>query len=109
MKVVTTLVKGGFLSSVRGKGGGLRLARSPEEIRVGSVVRLIEPLHIVECFGEKNECIITCNCRLAEILHGSVKAFLSHLDGFTLADLLNKSTHDVLCVPKIQIMPAEKP
>ena len=44
MKVVTALVKGGFLISVRGKGGGLRLAKSAEEIRVGDVVRLIEPM-----------------------------------------------------------------
>ena len=43
MKVVTALVKGGFLTSIRGKGGGLKLAKPPEEIRVGMVVRVTEP------------------------------------------------------------------
>ncbi|ULJ65730.1 RrF2 family transcriptional regulator [Wielerella bovis] len=104
MKVVTALVKGGFLHSVRGKGGGLRLSRPPEEIRIGAVVRTMEPLQIVECFSQNNQCIISHNCRLAEILHGGVKAFLAHLDGFTLADLLNKSMHEVLYISQIPII-----
>ena len=103
MKVVTALVKGGFLTSIRGKGGGLKLATLPENIGVGNVVRLIEPLNMVECFGENNNCVITAECRLAMILHGSVKAFLTHLDQYTLADLLNKPTHDILHVPRIPI------
>ncbi|MDK4680676.1 RrF2 family transcriptional regulator [Kingella negevensis] len=104
MKVVTMLVKGGFLASVRGKGGGLRLGKKPEDIRVGAVVRLMEPLQIAECFRDDNQCLITCNCRLAEILGGGIKAFLNHLDGYTLADLLNKTTQDILYVPKIPIV-----
>ena len=104
MKVVTILVKGGFLTSIRGKGGGLKLARTPEKIQIGAVVRLTEPLEIVECFGENNQCVIALNCRLAEILHGGIKAFLAHLDGYTLADLLNPSTHKVLYMPSIRIM-----
>lgn len=103
MKVVTALVKGGFLSSIRGKGGGLKLAMPPEKIRVGAVVRLMEPLQIVECFGSNNHCTITPNCRLADILAGGVKAFLNHLDSFTLADLINKQTHDILYSAKIPI------
>ena len=104
MKVVTALVKGGFLISIRGKGGGLKLAQPPERIRVGAVVRLIEPLQLVECFGDNNQCVITVNCRLAEILHDGIRVFLSHLDGYTLADLLNKTTHDILYVPHIPIV-----
>lgn len=96
MKVVTALVKGGFLQSIRGKGGGLKLAQAPEKIRVGAVVRLMEPMQIVECFGENNACVITSHCRLADVLHGGMKAFLNHLDGFTLSDLLNKPIHDIL-------------
>lgn len=104
MKVVTALVKGGFLQSIRGKGGGLKLAQPPEKIRVGAVVRLMEPMQIVECFGPNNQCAITAHCRLADILHGSVKAFLNYLDGFTLSDLINKPTHDILYVPNIPIL-----
>ncbi|MDO4997935.1 MAG: Rrf2 family transcriptional regulator [Neisseria sp.] len=101
MKVVMALVKGGFLHSVRGKKGGLRLARNAELIRVGDVVRHMEPLQIVECFGENNRCIIANDCRLAHILSGGIKAFLNHLDGFTLADLINRNTQKILYFPRI--------
>ena len=107
MKVVTALVKGGFLASTRGKGGGLRLADTPDKINVGAVVRHLEPMQIVECMGENNECLITPSCRLAGILGGAIKAFFAHLDGFTLQDLLNKPTYDLLYEPKIEII-AEK-
>lgn len=105
MKVVTALVKGGFLTSVRGKGGGLKLAKPPEEIVVGAVVRHMEPFTIVECFGEGNECVLTPACRLMDILQGGVRAFLGHLDGFTLADLVaNRNTRSLLYFNKIPIV-----
>lgn len=87
MKVATALVKGGFLHSVRGKGGGLRLAREADEIVLGAVVRYMEPLVVVECLGQKSACKLTANCQLAGILHGGIQAFLTHLDGYTLADV----------------------
>ena len=58
MKVATALVKGGFLDSVRGKGGGLRLSRSAEGIVIGDVVRHIEPMKLVECMGADNHCLL---------------------------------------------------
>lgn len=96
MKVVTALVKGGFVQSVRGKGGGLRLAVPAEQIRIGAVVRYMEPLQLVECMGDNNQCVISDNCRLAGILSGAAKAFLNHLDSFTLADMLNRPTVELL-------------
>ncbi|MBF0804167.1 MULTISPECIES: Rrf2 family transcriptional regulator [unclassified Neisseria] len=101
MKVVAALVKGGFLDSVRGTGGGLKLACAPEYISIGAVVRHLEPMQMVECMGENNRCLISPGCRMAGILGGAVKAFLNYLDGFTLADLINKTTRDLLYVPKI--------
>ncbi len=106
MKVVTALVKGGFLASVRGKGGGLKLGRPAEAIKIGAVVRLMEPMPLVECFSEGNRCVITAHCRLANILYGSVSAFLHHLDGFTLADLINAPLHKMLHQPAIEIVQA---
>ncbi|MBE2404014.1 Rrf2 family transcriptional regulator, partial [Klebsiella pneumoniae] len=103
MKVVTALVKGGFLHSVRGKGGGLRLAAPPDRINIGSVVRHLEPMQLVECMGENNECLITPSCRLTGILGGAMKSFFTYLDGFTLQDLLNKPTYDLLYEPRIPI------
>lgn len=96
MKVVTALVKGGFVQSVRGKGGGLRLAVPAEQIRIGAVVRYMEPLQLVECMGDNNQCVISDNCRLAGILSGAAKVFLNHLDSFTLADMLNRPTVELL-------------
>lgn len=104
MKVVTALVKGGFLTSVRGKGGGLKLAVGAEQINIGSVVRHLEPMQIVECMGSNNDCLITPSCRLTGILSGAIKSFFNHLDGFTLADLLNKPTYDLLYFPKVDIV-----
>ncbi|MBS9782144.1 MAG: Rrf2 family transcriptional regulator, partial [Gammaproteobacteria bacterium] len=93
MKVVPVLVKGGFIESIRGNRGGLRLAKPPEEIVIGQVVRQTESFILVECFGSNNQCHITPTCRLAHVFDGANKAFLHYLDSFTLADIL---THDLL-------------
>lgn len=103
MKVVTSLVKGGFLVSIRGKGGGLRLADNPENINIGAVVRHLEPMQVVECMGDNNECLITPSCRLTGIITGAIKAFFNHLDQYSLQDLLDKPTYDILYTPRIPI------
>lgn len=103
MKVVTSLVKGGFLVSIRGKGGGLRLADNPENINIGAVVRHLEPTQVVECMGDNNECLITPSCRLTGIITGAIKAFFNHLDQYSLQDLLDKPTYDILYTPRIPI------
>ena len=103
MKVVTSLVKGGFLVSVRGKGGGSRLADNPENINIGAVVRHLEPMQVVECMGDNNECLITPSCRLTGIITGAIKAFFNHLDQYSLQDLLDKPTYDILYTPRIPI------
>ena len=103
MKVVTSLVKGGFLVSVRGKGGGLRLSDDPEKINIGAVVRHLEPMQVVECMGDNNECLITPSCRLTGIITGAIKAFFNHLDQYSLQDLLDKPTYDILYTPRIPI------
>ena len=59
MKVVSHLVRGGYLLSVRGKGGGIRLAKAPVNIGIGEVVRLLEPVQIVECMSTNNRCHIS--------------------------------------------------
>lgn len=90
MKVTHQLALQGWLITVRGKGGGIRLAHRPEEIGIGAVVRSVEPsMALVECFTkDSNSCLLTGNCRLTGILDGALKAFLAHLDQYTLADLL---------------------
>jgi Rrf2 family nitric oxide-sensitive transcriptional repressor len=88
-KVVHRLGRGGFVNTVRGRGGGIRLARPPAAIRIGDVVRRTEEdMALVECFGSANTCRITADCRLRGAFDEALRAFLAVLDGYTLADLL---------------------
>jgi len=89
-KVVQTLAQAGFIESQRGRGGGVRLARSPENINLGRVVRATEDnFHIVECFcSEKNSCVVAPACGLRDPLEEALDAFLAVLDRYSLADLL---------------------
>jgi Rrf2 family nitric oxide-sensitive transcriptional repressor len=88
-KVVHQLGIAGFLETVRGKGGGLRLARSAAEIRVGDVVRCTEPdMALTPCFKPIDApCPIVPSCLLRLALQEARDAFLKVLDGYTLADL----------------------
>jgi Rrf2 family nitric oxide-sensitive transcriptional repressor len=87
MKVVNALTRAGFLTAVRGRFGGLRLARGAEDISLGDVVRSMEPgFDIVECFST-GDCAIANCCKLQGVLRDAVCAFLDILDHKTLADI----------------------
>ena len=87
MKVVNDLAHAGYVSSVRGRSGGIRLGKPPEEINVGAVVRHTEDgFEVVDC----GSCIIAPVCGLTHVLDDAVRAFLAVLDSYTLADLLVK-------------------
>ncbi|WP_018914291.1 Rrf2 family transcriptional regulator [Thiomonas sp. FB-6] len=89
MKITQVLGQRGWLETMRGKGGGIRLARAPADINVGAVVRDVEPdFYLVECMGVDDHCKLTRGCRLTGVINGALGSFLGHLDGFTLADLL---------------------
>lgn len=89
MKVVNKLGQQGYIDTVRGKGGGIRLRRPPAEIRVGTVVRETEEdLAVMGCLSERGFCRIEGCCVLRRALHQATVAFLRTLDGYTLADLL---------------------
>lgn len=90
MKVVHQLARSGVIESLRGKGGGIRLARPPEEIRLGQVIKLSEgAAPIVECLGEEESaCAIAPVCRLSGILARAFASLYDVLDEYTLADLV---------------------
>ena len=89
MKVAHRLGQLGYLATARGRGGGLRLARPPESIRIGALVRAVEPdLALAECFGPHGACAIAGPCRLQPALAEAREAFLAALDRYTLDDLL---------------------
>lgn len=100
MKVVHQLARLGYVETVRGKGGGMRLARPAAEINVGEVLRATEDgFDIVECMGEAgSDCRIVRACALKGALGEAVQAFLAALDRYTLADLVRPSVAKVLLV-----------
>lgn len=91
MKVVNALTRGGYLEAVRGRSGGLKLARPAAEIVLGDVVRATEPdFALVECFSTGNQCVIARCCRLQNALTEALDAFLGALDRHTLETIALK-------------------
>jgi Rrf2 family transcriptional regulator, nitric oxide-sensitive transcriptional repressor len=90
MKVAHRLCLEGFVVTVRGNGGGLRLAKRPSEINIGDVVRRMETdFSLVGCFEPRCEdCRISSACLLRSALRNALRAFLETLDEYTLQDLL---------------------
>ncbi len=91
--VVKELVKGGLLTTLRGKGGGYRLNRAPGEYNVKSVLELMEgPLAPVACLGSgQNVCPRSNSCRTLPLWQGLDKVISDYLARFTLADLYRKT------------------
>jgi len=90
MKVTQTLAQAGFVNSLRGRGGGLRLGKPAAKIILGDVVRATEDgFNLVECFDRKtNTCVVAPVCGLRGPLEEAVLAFLRTLDKYSLADLV---------------------
>jgi Rrf2 family nitric oxide-sensitive transcriptional repressor len=91
VKVVHNLATQGFIQTTRGRGGGITLARPPAKINIGDVVRHTEVnFHLVECFDrEHNTCPIATACFLKSALYEAQRAFMTVLDRYTLADVLD--------------------
>lgn len=91
MKVVYELNRAGYIETLRGKRGGMRLRRAPADIGIGELIRTTEgDFLLVECFGTDNHCRITDACRMRPLLREALEAFFSVLDRYTLADLLDE-------------------
>lgn len=101
MKVANLLSQRGWVRSVRGKNGGLQLGKAAEAINVGAVVRDTEAdFQLVECMGAQGaHCLLDNRCQLKRLLHQATLAFLAHLDDYTLVDLLQPETRQILLEP----------
>lgn len=89
VKIINQLSRAGYVTAVRGKNGGIRLGKPASAIRIGDVVRELEPLSLVNCSSEF--CHITPACRLKQALSKAVQSFLTELDNYTLADLVEEN------------------
>lgn len=94
VKVVHKLGQLGFITTTRGRGGGLALAKDPSKIGVGEVIRKMEPhLDLVECFDEAtNQCRITGACGLKGVFRDALRAFVLELDRHSIKDVTSKRT-----------------
>lgn len=91
IKVAYLTGKAGFVHSVRGRSGGLKLKLPAKQIIIGDVVRSIEAdFAVAECHqgGKCNKCVITPSCKLKNVLNNAVLAFLAVLDDYSIADLV---------------------
>lgn len=88
VKVVHKLGKLGYLETVRGRNGGVRLAKEPEDIGVGEVVRAVESFGMAECMAPREGvCCFAGICALQAGLQRATQAFMAELDKLTVADL----------------------
>ncbi|HSM43203.1 MAG TPA: iron-responsive transcriptional regulator RirA [Afifellaceae bacterium] len=90
-KILQALNGSGFLETVRGRAGGIRLAVPPEEIRLGAVIRAVEDnFALAECFdGGPSDCPLVTSCGFNEALSRALDGFFAVLDEYTIADLTN--------------------
>lgn len=90
IKIVQELTGSGFVETVRGRTGGVRLRRPADEIVVGDVLRATErDFRLAECFSSRtSKCVIAPVCRLRVVLHSAMLAFLDVVDEVTVADLV---------------------
>lgn len=87
-KVVNLLARYGYVRSLRGVGGGIELAKGPEEIRLGDVVERFEGnLHLLDCIDTENVCAIQSFCKLKSVLAEAERIQLEYLNSITLADV----------------------
>lgn len=91
-KIVYKLAKSGYLSSSKGRNGGIKLGFCPHDINLGDILDITEDnLNIVECFSiENNNCDISSSCKLKPILNEALISFKNILKKYTLEDILNK-------------------
>ena len=95
-KILNSLTANGYMKTVRGRGGGIRLAKPADQIRLGEVVRDIEQdFELAECFKRSGtECPLVMTCGLNEALSRALQGFFDILNEYTIADL-TQSRHNI--------------
>ena len=107
VKISHQLTKSGLVESTRGRNGGVRLARPPENISVEEALYATEDnFDLVECFGANNRCVITDVCKLSGVLDNAREAFFGVLRKVSLADLVKSGkTFEKSLMPYPELSP----
>ncbi len=89
MKIVSQLAAGGFVTTQRGRAGGVQINADDADITIGSVVRLIEnEFAVVDCLGQSGpQCVFEPRCALKTVMSQATDAFLSVLDQHRIGDI----------------------
>lgn len=98
VKIVNKLGQKGFIETIRGKNGGIRLKMKADKINIGGVIRELEPLQVINCSPEF--CHITPACRLKSYLYNAKEAFLAELDKCHLDELLDDNSELLILLSK---------
>ena len=90
VKVVHRLSQLGYIKTTKGKGGGIKIAKDAENLRLGDLIKQLEPnMNMVECFDAKtNTCRITGSCQLKHYLFEATQDFINTMNKYTLADTM---------------------
>lgn len=99
MKIVNRLAQMELIETVRGKNGGIRLRKTPDQINIGQVIRGTEPMQLLDC--STDNCHISPACRLKGVLADAKKAFLGVLDQYTLEDVI-RDNDELMTILEIQ-------
>ena len=104
VKIVNNLANLGYITTVRGKGGGMHLALPADEINIGEVIRSVEPhFNIVECFAEDHKnCRIEPICKLKGVLQSATETFLAELDQYSLQDVISNRNLKKISIANIR-------
>jgi len=88
-KVVQLLARGGYIRTLRGKGGGIRLAKAPESVRLKEIIDLVEgPVYLMDCTIDPSVCPLTPRCRLGQTFKEAQEIMMKVFESTTLADVL---------------------
>lgn len=90
VKVIHKLGQLGYIKTLQGKKGGFKLNRAPDDINIGEVIRILEPMQLLDC--SLDQCCISSVCRLKKYLFDAKNKFLQELDQYTLQDLIEDNT-----------------
>ena len=89
LKVMNDLTEAGYITAVRGRRGGVKLAKAPADIRVGKLVKATEPHEgLLDCIPGGSDCPIEAVCKLRKIFIEAQAEFYRTLDNYTVADLI---------------------